>query len=108
VATAKAWPNIDQLSLDYQKWLNQTGQDEAAAELRVRQKDIEGAINLYLRARMPGKAVRLLLTDSQLLTANRDLTERVAQITPTRLAMKLEPLLNLGALPCPSALLSSL
>ncbi|CAH8497562.1 unnamed protein product [Dicrocoelium dendriticum] len=78
IAEAKSWTGLDKLRKEYQTWLSETGQDEKAAELRQREGDLVGAITLFLRARLPGRAARLALNEPQLVS-DRTLMERIVQ-----------------------------
>ncbi|KAF5402479.1 Intraflagellar transport protein [Paragonimus heterotremus] len=78
IAEAKAWTGLTKLKTEHQAWLTETGQDEKAAELRQKEGDLVSAVTLYLRARVPGKAARLALSEPQ-LAADRSLMERIIQ-----------------------------
>ncbi|KER27764.1 hypothetical protein T265_05253 [Opisthorchis viverrini] len=78
IAEAKAWTGLDQLKKEHQAWLAETGQDEKAAELRQKEGDLMGAVTLYLRAGVPGKAARLALSEPH-LSSDRTLMERIIQ-----------------------------
>lgn len=55
-------PELDSLRGNYYHWLTETGQDEKAGEVKEREGDSQGAINLYLKAGLPAKAARLALS----------------------------------------------
>jgi len=48
--------------------LNETGQKDKAAELKMRDGDSRAALELFLRANQPSQAVQLLLDNLQLLS----------------------------------------
>lgn len=76
VAEMKAHPELETLKRNYYSWLVDSGQEDQAAELKEDEGEFVEAIQLYLKAGMPGKASSLLLSRNQ--TSNKDLTERVA------------------------------
>ncbi|KAF8563376.1 Intraflagellar transport protein [Paragonimus westermani] len=80
LAEAKAWTGLTKLKAEHQAWLAETGQDEKAAELREKEGDLTSAVTLYLRARVPGRAARLALSEPQ-LAADRSLMERIIQVS---------------------------
>ncbi|RTG85468.1 intraflagellar transport protein 172 [Schistosoma bovis] len=76
IAEAKNWSGLDKLKKDYHHWLTETGQEEKAGDLRQKDGDFNGAITLYLRAGVPGKAARLALTEPE-ISSDRVLVERI-------------------------------
>lgn len=76
VAELKSHPELESLKKNYYTWLIDSGQEDQAAEMKEEEGDFISAIQLYLKAGMPGKASHVLL--SRNLTANTELTERVA------------------------------
>uniref|UniRef100_A0A0X3PJC6 Intraflagellar transport protein 172 homolog n=1 Tax=Schistocephalus solidus TaxID=70667 RepID=A0A0X3PJC6_SCHSO len=77
VAEAKGWMDVEKLREEYQKWLSDTGQDELLGDLRAKMGDNGSAVTLYLRARVPGKAASLALSDAT-LSEDRDVLEQIA------------------------------
>ncbi|XP_021109553.1 intraflagellar transport protein 172 homolog [Heterocephalus glaber] len=77
VAEAKGHPALEKLRRDYYQWLMDTQQEERAGELQESQGDGLAAISLYLKAGLPAKAARLVLTREELLAT----TELVEHIT---------------------------
>ncbi|XP_012868986.1 PREDICTED: intraflagellar transport protein 172 homolog [Dipodomys ordii] len=76
VAEAKGHPSLEKLRRDYYQWLMDTQQEERAGELQESQGDGLAAISLYLKAGLPAKAARLVLTREELL-ANTELVEHI-------------------------------
>ncbi|XP_062065144.1 intraflagellar transport protein 172 homolog [Lepus europaeus] len=76
VAEAKGHPALEKLRRGYYQWLMDTKQEERAGELQESQGDGLAAISLYLKAGLPAKAARLVLTREELL-ANTELVERI-------------------------------
>ncbi|XP_060165824.1 intraflagellar transport protein 172 homolog isoform X5 [Globicephala melas] len=77
VAEAKGHPALEKLRQGYYQWLMDTQQEERAGELQESQGDGLAAISLYLKAGLPAKAARLVLTQEELLAT----TELVEHIT---------------------------
>lgn len=69
-------PALEKLRRDYYQWLMDTQQEERAGELQESQGDGLAAISLYLKAGLPAKAARLVLTREELL-ANTELVEHI-------------------------------
>ncbi|KAG7280373.1 hypothetical protein CRUP_022201, partial [Coryphaenoides rupestris] len=76
VAEAKAHPELDSLRWNYYHWLTETAQDEKAGEMREREGDHQGAINLYLKAGLPAKAARLAISHPD-ITSSSDMVNRI-------------------------------
>ncbi|KAM3602576.1 uncharacterized protein V6R79_006682 [Siganus canaliculatus] len=77
LAESKNHPELDTLRRSYHQWLTETGQDEKAGEVKERQGDFQGAINLYLKAGLPAKAARLAISRPE-ITSNSDAVGRIA------------------------------
>ncbi|KAA8582872.1 hypothetical protein FQN60_015418, partial [Etheostoma spectabile] len=77
VAEAKGHPELDSLRGNYYQWLTETGQDEKAGEVKESEGDLQGAINLYLKAGLPAKAARLAISHPE-ITNNSDTVSRIA------------------------------
>lgn len=69
-------PALEKLRRGYYQWLMDTQQEERAGELQESQGDGLAAISLYLKAGLPAKAARLVLTQEELL-ANTELVEHI-------------------------------
>ncbi|XP_066234732.1 intraflagellar transport protein 172 homolog isoform X2 [Saccopteryx leptura] len=76
VAEAKGHPSLEKLRQGYYQWLMDTQQEERAGELQESQGDGLAAISLYLKAGLPARAARLVLTQEELL-ANTELVEHI-------------------------------
>lgn len=77
VAEAKCHPDVDNLRRHYYNWLLETGQDEAAGQVKEKEGDNMAAINLYLKASLPTKAARVAINHDNLMS-NHDLIGRIA------------------------------
>ena len=73
----KNHPDLDKLKKTYYQWLNDTEQSEKAAAVKERERDILGAINLYLRGNMPSKAAKLLMNNRELIH-NQEMVSKIA------------------------------
>lgn len=69
-------PALEKLRRGYYQWLMDTQQEERAGELQESQGDGLAAISLYLKAGLPARAARLVLTREELL-ANTELVEHI-------------------------------
>ncbi|KAI9178878.1 hypothetical protein H9P43_005540 [Blastocladiella emersonii ATCC 22665] len=81
VAELAHHPDVDHLRQKYFEWLLESGQEEKAAEFREDEADWVGAVNLYLKARMPSRAAMLLKQRN--LLGNMELVERTAHALAT-------------------------
>ncbi|KAK3767076.1 hypothetical protein RRG08_017951 [Elysia crispata] len=77
VADAKSHPELETLKKNYNQWLLETGQEEAAGELKEREGDFMAAISLFMKAGLPARAARLAASREELMT-NNDLIARIA------------------------------
>lgn len=77
VAAAKNHPDLEDLKRTYYQWLNDTEQFEKAAAVKESENEILSAINLYLRANMPAKASRLLISHRELIH-NQEMVGKIA------------------------------
>lgn len=77
VAEAKRHENLDELQASYQQYLTDTKQDEKAAELKEMEGDLQGALQLYMKAGLPTRAAQLVATNES-LAQSTDVIERVA------------------------------
>lgn len=69
-------PALEKLRRGYYQWLMDTQQEERAGELQESQGDGLAAISLYLKAGLPARAARLVLSREELL-ANTELVEHI-------------------------------
>ncbi|KAI9096123.1 hypothetical protein DFS34DRAFT_154359 [Phlyctochytrium arcticum] len=76
VAEAKNHPELETLKRNYYQWLVDSGQEAKAGQLKEEEGDLVSAVNLYMKGGMPSRAA--VLINSNRLTANDELTERVA------------------------------
>ncbi|XP_011806760.1 PREDICTED: intraflagellar transport protein 172 homolog [Colobus angolensis palliatus] len=74
--TIRGHPALEKLRRSYYQWLMDTQQEERAGELQESQGDGLAAISLFLKAGLPAKAARLVLTREELL-ANTELVEDI-------------------------------
>ncbi|XP_038160069.1 intraflagellar transport protein 172 homolog [Cyprinodon tularosa] len=77
VAEAKNLPELDSLRRNFYQWLTETGQDEKAGEVKEREGDFQGAINLYLKAGLPAKAARLAISHPE-ISSSTETVNRIA------------------------------
>lgn len=94
---AQGHPALEKLRRGYYQWLMDTQQEERAGELQESQGDGLAAVSLYLKAGLPAKAARLVLTREELL-AN---TELVEHITAALIKGELYERVWLASHPCP-------
>ncbi|PIO75437.1 tetratricopeptide repeat protein [Teladorsagia circumcincta] len=66
IAKAVNYPGFDQLKANYYRTLFDTGQDAKAAELKIADGDVAGAVSLYMKAKKPVQALETALSDSSL------------------------------------------
>lgn len=76
VAEAKGHPELDNLRGSYYAWLMETNQNEKAGEVKEKEGDYKGAINLYLKAGLPTKAAWLAMSMDELLSSS-DVINRI-------------------------------
>lgn len=77
VAEAKMHPELENLKRSYYQWLMNTGQEEAAGELKEKEDDHLAAINLYMKAGLPARAARVATSREELMS-NSELISRIA------------------------------
>ena len=61
---SKAHPDLATLKETYFQWLLDTGQEEVAGEVREKEGDYLGAVNLYMKGGLPTRAAKLIATHS--------------------------------------------
>jgi intraflagellar transport protein 172 len=76
VAEMRNLPEVQTLRRNYMQWLIQSNQEEKAAQLKEKEGDYFGAIDLYLKGGLPARAAQLVMTME--LSAQHDLLERIA------------------------------
>ena len=77
VAEARNHYDLDNMHKKYMQYLMSTHQEDKAGELRERQNDITGAIDLYLKANLPSRAASVVANDARLLS-DTVLVDRIA------------------------------
>jgi hypothetical protein len=60
VAEARSHPDLETMRSNYTDWLLSTGQEEKAGELRETEGDLQGALNFFMKAGLPGRYFPLL------------------------------------------------
>ena len=55
-------PDLHSLEESYLKWLLDTGQEERAGELKEQNGELSSAVSLYMKAGLPAKAARILMS----------------------------------------------
>jgi len=61
VAEAKNHPDLADLRSQYDNYLAHTHQEERAGQLKAREGDVQGALNLYLKAGLPARAAIVIM-----------------------------------------------
>lgn len=69
LAQNRAWTGLDELKNKHLSWLLDSGQAARAAAI-IENDNPRKAVKLYLEARRPGRAARLILTNEELLDDN--------------------------------------
>ncbi len=68
---------MEELKRTYYQWLNDTEQFEKAAAVKETEGEVLAAINLYLRANIPAKASKLLVSHRELIH-NQEIVGKIA------------------------------
>ncbi|KAK6046896.1 hypothetical protein COOONC_15599 [Cooperia oncophora] len=79
------YPGFDQLKANYYRTLFDTGQDAKAAELKIADGDVSGAISLYMKAKKPVQALETALTDSALANDHQLMTSIASQLMQSQI-----------------------
>lgn len=66
LAQSRGWSGLREMKKKYLKWLSESGQETRAAAV-TEHEDPRKAVKLYLEARRPGRAARLVLEHKELL-----------------------------------------
>ena len=77
LAEARGHPELESLRSKYYAHLGESGQDEKAGEVKEREGDVLGAVDLYLKANLPARAARLMAERPELLSKG-ELVQSVA------------------------------
>ncbi|KAK5969781.1 hypothetical protein GCK32_012196 [Trichostrongylus colubriformis] len=83
------YPNFDQLKANYYRNLFDTGQDAKAAELKIADGDVSGAVSLYMKAKKPVQALETALTDPSLGNDHQLMTSIASQLMQSQIYDKL-------------------
>lgn len=68
---------MNTLKKTYYQWLQETDQFEQAGAVKEREGDLQGAINLYLKANLPAKAAKLVSHNYELI-GNQEIVNKIA------------------------------
>ncbi|GFY01521.1 intraflagellar transport protein 172 homolog [Trichonephila clavipes] len=77
IAKATDHPDLERLNETYFEWLQNTGQEEKAGELKENKGECREAIQLYLAAGLPTRAGRVI-TNMPILAENDELVQEIA------------------------------
>jgi intraflagellar transport protein 172 len=77
VAAARSHPDLATLKATHYQHLLDSGQEERAGKMKEREGDLPGAISLYMKAGLPGKAAKLI-SQHQELSSQPDLLRHIA------------------------------
>ena len=61
-AVPQLHPDLHSLEESYLQWLLDSGQEERAGELKEHSGDLPSAVSLYMKAGLPAKAARILMS----------------------------------------------
>lgn len=78
MAEVKNHPELETLKRNYHAWLMETKQEEKAAELKEREGDYLGAMDMYIKSGLAARAAHLALNHDE-LASNTELMNRIAQ-----------------------------
>ncbi len=76
VAEVKNHPDLAQIKETYYQWLNGSGQEDVLGQIKEMDGDFAGAVSIYLKGGIPGKAAQVILKNG---TENKDLVSSVAK-----------------------------
>lgn len=62
MAEARSHPELENMRSNYTDWLIATSQEEKAGALREAEGDLQGALNYFMKAGLPGRCVQALGT----------------------------------------------
>ncbi|XP_018345065.1 PREDICTED: intraflagellar transport protein 172 homolog [Trachymyrmex septentrionalis] len=85
LAESRSWSGLSELRDRHLAWLLDTGQAARAASI-IETTNPRRAVKLYLEARRPGRAARLILADNELLEDERIVEEVISGLKATDLA----------------------
>nr|CDJ87483.1 intraflagellar transport protein 172 homolog [Haemonchus contortus] len=85
IAKAVNYPGFDQLKANYYRTLFDTGRDAKAAELKIADGDIAGAVSLYVKAKKPVQALETALTEPSLANNHQLMTSIASQLMQSQI-----------------------
>ncbi|VDN19236.1 unnamed protein product [Cylicostephanus goldi] len=85
LAKATNYGGYEQLKANYYRALFDTGQDAKAAEIKIADGDVAGAVNLYLKAKQPVQALSTALTDPALAKDDQLMSSIAAQLMQSQI-----------------------
>ncbi|KAJ1353159.1 Intraflagellar transport protein osm-1 [Parelaphostrongylus tenuis] len=85
LAKATNYSGYEQLRANYYRALFDTGQDAKAAELKIADGDVTGAVHLYLKAKQPVQALTTALSDSSLTNDHSLMTSIASQLVQSQI-----------------------
>ncbi|EPB77379.1 tetratricopeptide repeat protein [Ancylostoma ceylanicum] len=83
LAKATNYSGYEQLKASYYRALFDTGQDAKAAELKIADGDVSGAVHLYMKAKQPVQALSTALTDPTLANDHQLMSSIASQLVNT-------------------------
>uniref|UniRef100_A0A0K0DN97 Intraflagellar transport protein 172 n=1 Tax=Angiostrongylus cantonensis TaxID=6313 RepID=A0A0K0DN97_ANGCA len=85
LAKATNYSGYEQLKANYYRALFDTGQDAKAAELKIADGDVTGAVHLYIKAKQPVQALETALNDSSLANDHSLMTSIASQLVQSQI-----------------------
>ncbi|VDO11882.1 unnamed protein product [Haemonchus placei] len=85
IAKAVNYPGFEQLKANYYRTLFDTGRDAKAAELKIADGDIAGAVSLYVKAKKPVQALETALTEPSLANNHQLMTSIASQLMQSQI-----------------------
>ncbi|KIH55309.1 tetratricopeptide repeat protein, partial [Ancylostoma duodenale] len=85
LAKATNYSGYEQLKASYYRALFDTGQDAKAAELKIADGDVSGAVHLYMKAKQPVQALSTALTDPTLANDHQLMLSIASQLMQSQI-----------------------
>ncbi|EYB98280.1 hypothetical protein Y032_0132g1691 [Ancylostoma ceylanicum] len=85
LAKATNYSGYEQLKASYYRALFDTGQDAKAAELKIADGDVSGAVHLYMKAKQPVQALSTALTDPTLANDHQLMSSIASQLVQSQI-----------------------
>ncbi|RCN37320.1 tetratricopeptide repeat protein [Ancylostoma caninum] len=85
LAKATNYSGYEQLKASYYRALFDTGQDAKAAELKIADGDVSGAVHLYMKAKQPVQALSTALTDPTLANDHQLMSSIASQLMQSQI-----------------------